>query len=219
MMRKPLTSCLILLLGTLLASTALGVQKVAVLGLFKDKAIVNIDGKQRVLKVGQTSPEGVTLISADSAAAVLEIDGQQGTYKLGSHIASTFKPAPEKTAVRIWPDGGGMYLVTGTINGYPVKFLVDTGATYIAMNSGEARRMGIDYLLEGRRGMSSTASGVVTTYYVMLDRVRIGDITLSDVQAAVIDGAFPTEVLLGNSFLNRLDMRREGRALELRTKF
>lgn len=218
-MLRRFISRVLLLTCTLAVSAALGVEKVAVLGLFKDKAIVNIDGKQRVLAVGKTSPEGVTLISADSAGAVLEIDGRQATYKLGSHIASTFKPAPEKAAVRIWPDGGGMYLSTGSINGYPVKFLVDTGATYIAMNSREARRMGIDYLVDGRRGMSSTASGVVTTYYVTLDRVRVGDITLSDVQAAVIDGAFPTEVLLGNSFLNRLDMRREGRALELRKKF
>lgn len=218
-MLRRFTNSALFLLCTTLVSTALGIEKITILGLFKDKAIVNIDGKQRVLRAGEISPEGVTLVSADSAGAVLEIDGAQATYKLGSHISSTFTPAPEQTPVRIWPDVGGMYLATGSINGYPVKFLVDTGATYIAMNAGEARRLGIDYLVVGQRGMSSTASGVVTTYYVMLDRVRVGDITLTNVQAAVIDGAFPTEVLLGNSFLNRLDMRREGRALELRKKF
>ena len=121
--------------------------------------------------------------------------------------------------VQIWPDAYGMYSIIGNINSYPVTFLVDTGATLIAMNKNEARRLGLDYLVIGTPSQASTASGVVNTYHIKLKKVRVGDITLTGVDATVIDGNFPTEVLLGNSFLNRLDMRRDGKMLELKQKF
>jgi aspartyl protease family protein len=204
-----------LLLGSPVASAA---PKVAVVGLFKDKAILTIDGKQIVLRAGQTSPEGVTLVSANSEQAVLEIDGTQSAYQLGTHIGTQYAKPAVGPSVQIWPDGGGMYNVVGSINGYPVNFVVDSGATLVAMNRNQARRLGIDYRVEGTPGQSTTASGVVDSYYLVLDRVKVGDISLSDVDAAVIDADFPVEVLLGNSFLNRLEMRREGQMLELRKK-
>ncbi|RKZ35766.1 MAG: TIGR02281 family clan AA aspartic protease, partial [Gammaproteobacteria bacterium] len=146
-------------------------------------------------------------------------NGKQDKYALGTRIGTTFAAPAKQPVVQIWPTSRGMYEVTGSINGYPVKFLVDTGATLIAMNAPQARRLGIDYRVVGEPGLSSTASGIAKTYAVKLDRVRVGDIQLKDVDAAVIDGNFPTEVLLGNSFLNRLDMKREGKALLLRKKF
>ncbi len=203
----------------LAVTTALpAVEKITVLGLFKDKAIVRIDGKQRVIEAGGSTPEGVKLVSADSEEAVLEVNGEVATYRLGTHIGTTYAKPKEGPSVQIWPDGLGMYSVVGSINGYPVNFLVDTGATLVAMNKHEARRLGIDYLVEGSPGMSSTASGMVATYYVRLKRVRIGDIALGEIPAAVIDGDFPADVLLGNSFLNRVHMRREGRMLELQKR-
>ena len=200
-------------------SLANAVEKITVLGLFKDKAIVNVDGKQRVLSVGEPSPEGILLISANSEEAVMEVDGETASYGLGSHISTTFDPPPEGPVVRIWPDSYGMYSIIGNINSYPVTFLVDTGATLIAMNKNEARRLGLDYLVSGTPSKASTASGIVNTYHIKLDKVRVGDITLTNVDASVIDGNFPTEVLLGNSFLNRLEMRREGAMLELKKKY
>ena len=204
--------------AVLFAPLAIAVEKIVVLGLFKDKAIVKIDGKQHVLSAGQTSPEGVRLISANSEQAVLEINGTSSTYKLGTHIGSQFAQPSAGRSVQIWPDSHGMYATVGSINGYPVDFLVDTGATLIALNRNQAKRLGIDYLVDGIKGTSSTASGVVTTYYVQLKKVRVGEIELRSVDAAVVDGDFPREVLLGNSFLNRLNMRRDGRMLELRKK-
>jgi len=211
---SPLAS-LVLPLLCALAASGLAAEKIVVVGLFTGKAIVEIDGKRRVLAAGETSPEGVKLLSATSEEAVLEIEGEARSYPLGTHIGTTYSTPAEGATVHIWPDASGMYTVTGSINGFPVEFLVDTGATRIAMNRNEARRLGIDYLVEGAPGMSATASGVVPTYYVRLDRVRVGDITLRDVEAAVIDGDFPIDVLLGNSFLNRLEMKREGKMLEL----
>lgn len=191
--------------------------KVKVSGLFKDKAILVIDGNQRLMRAGETSPEGVKLIESNSKRAIIEIDGVQSTHRLGSHIGSGFS-APESRSVHIYPTRG-MYTVVGSINGYPVNFVVDTGATAVSMNSREARRLGIDYAVEGRPGLSQTASGIVKVYIVRLKRVKVGDIELTNVEGSVHEGNFPTEVLLGMSFLGRLEMSREDGVLELRKKY
>lgn len=206
-------------LAALPAAAAAAVDTVVVLGLFKDKAVLEIDGRRRLLSAGQTSPEGVTLVSADAHAAVLEIDGRRATYELGTRINAEYAAPAEQPSVHIWPTERGMYTVTGSINGFPVRFVVDTGATYLAMNRGEAKRLGIDYLVEGEPGVAQTASGRIDTYRVVLDRVRVGDILLRNVPAAVLDGEHPAEVLLGMSFLNRVDMRREGDAIVLQLKY
>ena len=207
-----------LLLTLLAAGEVPAVEKIVVLGLFRDRAIVSIDGTQRVLAVGQTSPEGVLLVSADSSEAVLELDGRRESYTLGSHILSEFSAPPPGTTVMIAPDDQGMYRVNGSINGFQVGFVVDTGATLVAMNRAEAVRIGIDYRMDGRESQAATASGIEPIFLVKLDSVRVGDIELQDVAAAVHDGEFPLVILLGNSFLNRVDLQREGRLLEIREK-
>lgn len=197
---------------------AYGLERVGVVGLFKDKALVSIDGRQRLLRAGETSPEGVKLLSASAKQAVLEIDGVQRTFSLDQGIGSSFQ-GPDQPSVRIWPTPDRMYLAVGSINGLPVNFVVDTGATLISMNSNEARRLGIDYRMVGERGMSSTAAGMSNIYIVQLDRVRLGDIELRNVKAAVHEGNYPAVVLLGMSFLSRLDMSHEGEMLKLTRKF
>ena len=211
------------LVATLVLSLALvervpAQTKITVLGLFSNRSLITIDGKQRLLRAGESSPEGVMLISATSREAVIEVDGHRDTYRLGTHIGSSFK-SPEQPAVQLWPSVNGMYTVVGSINGYPIDFLLDTGATFISINEPQARRMGIDYRVRGEVAMASTASGTTTIYIVDLARVRIGEIELTNVKAAVHDGAFPAIALLGMSFLNRLDMKRDGKMLELKRKF
>jgi aspartyl protease family protein len=208
---------LVVLLSTITAAT-MAVTKITVVGLFKDTAIVVIDGKRRLIRSGDTTPEGVTLISATSTEAVLEIDGEQKRYGLGGQIGGSFKPR-EQATVRIWPTPNRMYLVVGSINGYPVDFVVDTGATLVSLSGREARRLGIDYRVVGTPGQSSTASGIDTIYLVNLDRVKVGDIELRNVRGAVHDGDFPPATLLGMSFLSRLTMRQDGQVLELKKKF
>jgi len=219
--RIPIWMAITLLAALLLpAAPARAVESIRVVGLFKDKAVVQIDGTQRLLSTGQASPEGVKLISANAREAVMEVDGKRGTYALGRHISSTYASATRhEIAVRVWPDKGGMYRAIGSINGFPVSFLVDTGATHIAMNAVQAKRLGIDYRVVGKQGLASTASGVVKQYMVLLDRVAVGDIELRNVSAGVIDGMHPTDVLLGMSFLSQVDMTRKDRMLELRKKF
>jgi len=192
---------------------------IQVLGLFKDRAVVQVGDRQRVLRAGEVSPEGVKLVSASPREAVLEVAGERASYTLGSHISTRFAGAEERTtAIRLWPDPHGMYTTSGSINGQPVTFLVDTGATKVAMNAAQAKRLGIDYRIVGRPSLASTASGVVRTYEVQLRRVRIGEIELTNVEAGVVDGTHPREVLLGMSFLGRLDMTRNGQMLELRSR-
>lgn len=196
---------------------ALATGDIVVLGLFKDKAVLTIDGNRRVLKSGERSPEGVRLVSADSEAAVLEVDGRTRRHLLGTHIGSRYT-APSMREVQLWPDAAGMYRTTGSINGRTIDFLVDTGATNVALNANQARRLGIDYRLNGKVGMASTASGMSRYWAVRLDAVRIGDILLRNVDAAILEGNFPTQALLGMSFLGRLEMMREADALRLRQK-
>ena len=208
------------LIFLLLFSTAImAVDRVVVVGLFKDRAILKIDGEQRLLKAGETSPEGVHLIAANSKEAVLEIDGKRDTYKLGTHISSRFSEPEQGEILRLWPNpSNGLYIANGSINGFSMKFVVDTGASLVSMNSHEAKRLGINYRLEGSEGLSETASGYSKVYIIELDSVRVGSIELKNVKASVHEGDHPTQVLLGNSFLERIDLRRDGKMLELQGK-
>jgi aspartyl protease family protein len=163
-----LVCCLTLFSGPQSVSA---IDKLMVLGLFKDKAIVEIDGKRRVLSRGKTTPEGVRLITANSDQAVIEIYGEQGAYKVGTHISSSYVEASPQATVRIWPDAMGMYQVNGSINEFLVKFLVDTGATLVAMNKNQAKRLGLDYKLDGIASRMTTASGIAKAYYLTLKKV------------------------------------------------
>jgi len=199
--------------------TAVAVEEITIAGLFRDRAIVILDGVQRVLVPGKPSPEGVVLISATSKEAILEVNGARQSYKLGDHITSQFTAPTGGKTTTIAPDGQGMYLANGSINDFPVTFVVDTGATLIAMNKNQAKRLGLDYKLQGKESLSSTASGMDKIYVVKLTNVAIGDILLHDIQAAVHDGDYPETVLLGNSFLGRVDMKRDGQLLILEQKY
>ncbi len=205
----------ILLSGLLMALPSPALDRLTVKGLFKDRAMVEIDGKAYLLTPGKTLKNGVKLISANSREAVIEVDGKVATYHLGGRIESTYSSPQARGRIEIWPDGMGMYTVTGSINGFPLTFLVDTGATLVAMNETQARRLGLDYKLSGVEGMSSTASGTVRAWYLRVKSVKVGEIELHNVQAAVLQGNSPTHVLLGNSFLNRLEMKRHGQVMEL----
>lgn len=208
---------LLLLLALVVCGPATALD-IVVVALFKDKAIVTIDGTRRVLNAGDVSPEGAKLIKANSDEAVFEINGQRETFGLGAHIGTSFTAASSRE-VQIFPDPAGMYTTTGSINGHLINFLVDTGATNIALNSNHAKRLGIDFRYTGKKGYVETASGVEEAYGVILRTVKVGEIELRDVQATVIDGDFPSDVLLGMSFLGRVDMQRVGTTLTLRKKF
>jgi len=215
-------SLLSMLLLTLMLSwvgDSMAFERLRVVALFSDKAMVEIDGKNRLLKKDKASPEGIVLISSDAKGAVLEVDGQRETYELGRHVSASYSK-PKSQEVRIWRDSHGSYTTVGTINGRTVNMLVDTGASSVAMSEVEARRLGIPYLLTGKVIRVSTASsGNVKGYRVLLDRVQVGDILLRNVPGTVIEGSSPREVLLGMTFLGQLQMENRGNVLLLKTKY
>ena len=112
-------------------------------------------------------------------------------------------------------DAAGMYRHPGTINGVPVRFVLDTGSTLISLNEPLARRLRLAHRERGTPGESVTAAGVVNMWRVRLARVTVGDVELTQVDAAVLEGEFPEQPLLGNSFLSRVQMTRRDGALEL----
>lgn len=190
---------------------------IQVVGLFAGQAVVEVNGQQHLLKVGKSSPEGVKLIAANSTEAVLEIDGKQQAYPLGNRISSEFADAPEQPSVSLWPTNG-MYLTTGTVNGYTVDFLVDTGAFTVALNADTAKRLGLDFYRGEQVGLR-TASGYDVGYKVTLDYIQIDEIKVYNVGAVVIDGPEPATALLGMTFLGQLDIQHNGERLELQQKY
>lgn len=190
---------------------------IQVQGLFTGRAMVSIDGNVKLMREGETSPEGVLLVSADSKAAVIEYEGVSHTLSLSDRIGASFAQ-PEAAEVRLQPDSRGHYLARASINGRFINVMVDTGATMVAMNSRHAAELGLN-LDNASRSRASTASGIVETKLVTLSSVSIGGVTRNAVAASVIEGDFPETILLGNSFLSGVDMRVESGILILKPKF
>ncbi|MEK6594807.1 MAG: TIGR02281 family clan AA aspartic protease [Pseudomonadota bacterium] len=205
----------------LFAASLANAADVNVIGLFSGKAVLVIDGgKPRTLSAGQSTPEGVKLISATSESAVVEIGGKRQTLAPGqsTHIGSIASGSGQ-SQVKLTADSGGHFFTTATINGISLKFLVDTGASLITLSSTHAKNAGINYL-SGQKAALMTANGLVPAYRVKLDTVRLGDITLSNVDGVVVEGnALSGAGLLGMSFLNRVEMRREGDQMTLTRRY
>jgi aspartyl protease family protein len=202
---------------------ALHAADVQVIALTNGKATLVIDGgKPRTFAAGEFAPQGVRLISATSEAAVVEINGQRRTLALGTSYRATPAPpgaSPIGSRVVIAADAQGHFLTSGVINNAAtVRFLVDTGATVVSISADDAKRAGIDYL-SGQRAFTQTASGIAPVYRVKLDTVKIGDVMLYNVDAAVhVSGKLPIG-LLGMSFLNRVEMKRDASELTLTRRY
>jgi len=208
-----------LLVSLLLPGGTMAVESVRVDGLFRDRAVLTIDGVRIILRTGQTSPDGITLVSANAREAVIEFNGIQKKLKLGSGVAGGQLSSPDAAEIRLVRERGSYY-TQGLINGSPVKFVVDTGATGVVMNKETAKKVGIIYRAVGRRvGGIQTASGTTHGYAVMLDSVRVGPIEVRYVPAIVLEGTHPLQVLLGMTFLRNLEIRQEENVLLLRKKF
>lgn len=186
---------------------------VEVLALFKDQAMLRTADEQVLLKVGQTSPGGIKLNAADERGATVEYAGETWQLELSTRVAASFS-SPANNEVRINQDPNGQYKMRGAINGHYVNFLIDTGASGVALSGTQARRMGLDTSTAPTR-MVQTAQGMTPARLVTLDQVTVGSISLSGVGAIVIDGDFPIDVLLGMTFLNRVQMQNEAGVLVL----
>jgi aspartyl protease family protein len=185
-------------------------------GLFKDKAIISIDGgKPRTLSTGQTM-QGVKLVAADSDSASIEVDGKRRTLAMGQSFAGGAATG-ERQSVSLTADARGHFAAMGSLNGYPMSFLVDTGATAIAISVAEAKRIGLDYKAGQAAGVN-TAAGVVPAWRVKFNTVKVGSITVNQVDGMVVEAGLSVP-LLGMSFLNRMEMRRDGQTMTLTQRY
>ena len=200
------------------AACAASATDVNVIGLFPGKAVVVVNrGAPRTLSVGEATSEGVRLLSVDSGSATLEVDGKRERLEMGQHF-ETAATTGSRNAVSVPADSRGQFVTAGQVNGTYIRFVVDTGATYVAIPISEAQRLGID-LKSARRGATMTANGPVAVYKVNLDSVSVGGITLYNVEATVHPMPGMDVGLLGMSFLNRTEMKRENDTLTLTKRY
>jgi aspartyl protease family protein len=188
-----------------------------------NRAIVLFNGERLVLSPGDDSHPRVNLIEASSSMAILSIDGERVELDPNS-VAAPVLAEPDSAGssdieentgvVTLWADPDGFFFARGTVNRRSTRFLVDTGADTITFSSAQADRLGIDYK-NAKDGFASTASGIAPLKSITLDRVSVEGITLRNVAANVILGSFPEFPLLGGSFLNKLNMSRSGKKMEL----
>lgn len=191
---------------------------IQVIGLFPGKAVVVVDdGPIRTLSIGQRTAEGITLISSDRESATFDIGGQRKRIPLGQqHSAPVAASSAE--SVTLTADARGHFTMDGQINGGSVRFLLDTGATAVVLSSSEADRLAVDYR-KGQPSLVSTANGAAPAYRVKLDTVRVGNVVVNNVDGLVMVGNVLPIALLGMSFLNRMQMKRDGATMVLTKRF
>jgi len=191
-------------------------QDVVLVGTFgKQAAVLVIDGGEpRTVRVGREL-SGVKVIAVSADGAVIEVAGERRTLARGQH--STSGIGGGRQTITLAADTRGHFVTTGAINDRPVRFVVDTGATLVALPAADAQRIGLDYR-KGEVALTKTAAGVVPVFKVRLDKVRLGAIELHGVDGVVIEQGLDV-ALLGMSFLSRVDMRHEGQLMTLTRRY
>ena len=204
-------------MGLLLCLPALANNRVVVKGLFAGSAVLEVNGKAHLLKEGKSTPEGVTLLRATSKFAQIEQNGEIKKLALGREVGAVYA-ANEPASVNLERQADGHFITTGRINNRWVEFMVDTGATSVTLNSFTADLLGIEYA-NAEKVEVATAQGNTDAYQVILGSVAVGDVLLTNVRAFIIRGRFPQTILLGNTFLSRVNMRIENTAMTLQAKY
>lgn len=208
-----------LLVGVLAVVPTFGhATEVALAGVFPGKALLVINrGAPRAVAAGGVTPEGVRVVAVEGEVVVAEFDGGRHRLVVGQHAVSVGRDKGGAQLVSIEADGRGMFRSPGKVNGVVMQFVVDTGATFVALGRGDAQRAGLD-LTRAEPIMLQTANGVARGWKQPLDAVSVGGVTLRNVEGVVHGTDLPV-ALLGMSFLNRMEMRRDGSTLQLRQRF
>ncbi len=194
------------------------VDSVKVVALFSGKAMLVLNGKNIIMKKGE-EVEGVTLLSASGRGAIIRFeDGTEKELKLNQSIQQGGYKKPEHSKLTVYANNQGMFKLGGKINGHPVQFLVDTGATDVAISSIEADALRLSYR-SARKGIVQTASEQVPVWHIKLDNITVGGISVSNVDAVVLKGSSPDPILLGMSFLRNLRLKRNGAEMILEQKY
>jgi aspartyl protease family protein len=211
---KFLAACL-----ALLACAGASAQSVALQGMLGKKALLIVDGSAPKSVAPGESHQGVKVVSTSGDQAVIEINGKRHTLRVGEAPASVGGGGGGErgTKIVLTAGSGGHFMAQGTINGRPVQFMVDTGATMIGLGAAEAERLGLNYKA-GQQGVVTTANGMAPAWRMSLASVRIGDVEVHGVDAVITPQPMPY-ILLGNSFLTRFQMKRENDQMVLERRF
>ena len=209
----------IVLFVLLAVSLAARAAEVALIGIIGERAaVIAVDGGDpKTLKLGQTW-NGIKLLGVEKTQATVEIEGRQRVLSLGQHYRHAPPPPSGRQTVTLAADARGHFFADATVNDQPMRFVVDTGASVVVLSGADAERLGLDYR-KGPRANMQTANGRTTGYFVKLDRVRVGGIELNGVDGVVVEQGLGSFGLLGMSFLNRVEMRRDGEKMELIRRF
>ena len=202
-----------------LAPPSATAQSVALSGVLGSKALLVIDGgTPRALAAGD-SLQDVRVLQVSGDTAEVEIKGRRQTLRLGEapislggRGAAAGDPALGRRVV-LKADNRGHFIERGQINGKTMVYMVDTGASSVAIGRSDAERMGLPFL-KGQPVMMRTANGDAQGWRLRLDSVRVGDVEVFGVDAVVAPLAMPY-VLLGNSFLAHVQMTRQGSEMVL----
>lgn len=183
-----------------------GAADIGVVGVTHDKAILSIDGgSPRGYVIGSMLDDSTRLVAVDGEGVTIEVNKKRYQIPLGQAGSQAFKTS--SSPVILTAGASGHYVANTQINGVSLRMLVDTGATLVILGAREAVRMGINYR-NGQRSQMHTANGITTSFLVKLDTVRLGNIELHQVEAAVIENN-TLPALLGMSFLKRMNIRLE----------
>jgi aspartyl protease family protein len=209
----------------------------ALSGIVGRRAVLVVDnGPPRLVEIGKSSPEGIRLLSIEGNAAVVEFDGRRHTLRMGERVVrqagdgsrgaqgistgltgeEARKVLARGVEITIDQDESGQFMVGGEINSNNVRFLVDTGASMVALSRATASRLGLK--LDGApEGRAHTAGGVVKAWRVILRSIKVGGLRFENVEASVSEADMPF-VLLGMNVLEQMEMRRDGKQMRLKKK-
>ena len=192
--------------------------EVALIGVIGDKAaVLAVDGGDpKAVKLGQ-SWNGVTVVAVEKERATVEIDGKRRVLVLGQHYRGAAATSDRQSAT-LAADTRGHFFAEASVNDVPMRFVVDTGASVVVLAAADASRLGVDWR-RGPRRMIQTANGATAGYLVKLDKVKVGDIELTNVEGTVLEEGLGAVGLLGMSFLNRVEMQRDGQTMTLIRRF
>lgn len=208
-MKKRQIALLLALASTAISAQAMAKdngQEIKVVGLFKNTAVLKINDHRTVMRVGGKRKGDVRLLAANSEKALFEIHGRRIELSLSDNNSiSTNLPSSGAHQAQLISNGG-LYSVTGVVNGQLADFVVDTGASYVSMSPQQAQQLHLDYH-GAKKVMMNTANGKAIAHLFMIKSMRIGGIELHNVQGAVMDNLSSSQILLGMSFLNQVEMK------------
>ncbi len=210
--RTSKAALLVLLVCMTIASNVYAAPKINYRGMLYGKASIRVNGRLVKLIPGQTSKNGVKLLSANLESIVVLVEGKRYRYKKDSNKGTILAEAEEITLKR--DPGSGGYWASGRINGKDVTFLIDTGASLVVMNKVQARALKIK---RGNKEIQvSTATKTETAYQVTLDTVSVGGIELQNIPAVITKHKYPENPLLGMSFLQHVEINQENEQMTLK---